>query len=67
MTLALQPRKMSSFGLFYSLCFFSSLLDDYQKFQFFHFKKIVAQIILNICINLILIIHVLDFNASNET
>lgn len=38
-TLVLLPRKMSSFWLFLSLCFFLSFLDDYQKFQFFHLKK----------------------------
>ena len=65
-TLALLPRKMSFFWLFLSLCFFPSL-DAYQKFQFFHFKKIVAQRLLAICIHLILIIHILDFSVSNET
>lgn len=67
MTLALQPRKMSSFWLFLSLCFFLSFLHGYKKFQLFNFKKIVAQRLLTICMHLILIIHVLDFSASNET
>lgn len=68
MTLALQPGKCLPFR-FSSLFVSSSLfLIVIKKFLFFHLKKkIVAQRFLTICIHLILIMHVLDFSASNET